>query len=315
MSENPELSVIILNYNGEAYIKNCLDSIFSNGEGINFEVIMIDNASTDSSLDIVKRNFPQVRIIENSINYGYSKGNNIGIHQSRGEYCLILNSDTEILPRSLKRSLDFIKKTPALSIVCAKVLNFDETPQVNCRRFPNFFSDYLNHAFFKIKYIDNPISKRQIIRTWESDKIQQVDWASGCFLLTRKKDLEKAGMFDENFFLLYEDIDLCKRFSRIGGQTIYYPQAIIKHKGGGILGTEKLIPLACLYGFQSAVYYFRKHHGKAQSIGFKWLTKTTWIINLILLAIADVLSLFKISKIREKERLLRYMLNRNKRTS
>jgi GT2 family glycosyltransferase len=315
MRENPELSIIILNYNGEAYIKNCLDSIFSNSDGVNFEIIMIDNASTDSSRDIVKRTFPQVSIIENSINYGYSKGNNIGIRQSGGEYCLILNSDTELLPNALREALDFVRRSPPFTIVCGKVLNFDGTPQINCRRFPNFFSDYLNHAFFKIKYIDNPISKRQIIRTWESDKIQQVDWASGCFLLTRKKDLEKAGMFDEKFFLLYEDTDLCKRFSRIGGRTIYYPRAIIKHKGGGILGTERLIPLACLYGFQSAVYYFRKHHGKVQSIGFKWLTKTTWTINLVLLAIVDLLSFFKISKIRKKEKLLKYMLNRDKSTS
>jgi GT2 family glycosyltransferase len=312
MSENLELSVIILNYNGEGYTKNCLDSIFSNSDGVNFEVIMIDNASTDSSLDIVKRNFSQVRIIENSINYGYAKGNNIGIRQSHGEFCLILNSDTELLPNALREALDFVRHSPPLTIVCAKVLNFDGTPQINCRRFPKLLTEYLKHAFYKIKFIDNPLSRRQVIRTWERDEVQKVDWATGCFLLTRKKDIEKIGLFDDNFFLLYEDVDLCLRFHQAGGQTVYYPFSIIKHKGGGILCNPEIVSQSNLYGFQSAVYYFRKHHGKIQAAILHWLTKITWIINLILLSFMDILSFFRIPEIRKKEKMLTYMLTRYK---
>jgi GT2 family glycosyltransferase len=312
MRENPELSIIILNYNGKEYLKNCLSSIFSNDSYAKFEVILVDNASTDHSVDLVRKQFPQVHIIENSINYGFTKGNNIGIRKSRGEYCLILNNDTEFLSGSLKKARDFIAQSPPLTVACCKILNFDGTPQVNCRRFPNLFSEYLKHAFLKIKYIDNPISRRQILRTWERDEVQQVDWASGCFLLTRKKDMEKLGLFDEKFFIYYDDTDLCMRFHKAGGQVLYYPFSVIKHKGAGIMGTRKILPQSNLYGFQSAVYYFRKHHGKIHSILFRLLTEVTWIINLLLLALIDILSLLQIPKIREKERTLIYVLTRYK---
>lgn len=310
MKKKSELTVIILNYNGESYIDKCLSSLVKNREDINFEILLVDNASTDSSLDIVRKNFPQVRIIKNQENLGYSKGNNIGIRASKGTYCLILNPDTIILPNAVAELLKLIKSYPGKAIATGKVLNFNGTPQVNCRRFPNLIAEYLKQAFFKIKSIENPISNQQIIRTWERDEIQNVDWISGCFFITKKSDMLSLGGFDEKMRFYYEDTDLCLRFRKIGGQIIYYPFSIIKHKGGGMLSKPQIMLQAYLDDFQSAIYYFRKHHGKVQAIVLLWLTKATWIINLILLALLDILSLFSIPKIREKGKMLKYMLTR-----
>ena len=221
-----------------------------------------------------------------------------------------MNPDTIILPNAVVGLVNFIKNHPAKIVASGKVLNLDGSPQINCRMFPSLFAEYLKHAFFKIKTISNPISNRQIIKTWERDEIQNVDWVSGCFFIIKRSDILKLGCFDEKIRYYYEDTDLCLRFRKSGGEVFYYPFSVIKHKGAGLLSNPKVKLQAYLNDFQSAIYYFRKHHSKTQAIILLWYTKVTWIFSLILLFIFDVITFYSITKIKEKEKMLTYMLTR-----
>ncbi|MBA7631330.1 N-acetylglucosaminyl-diphospho-decaprenol L-rhamnosyltransferase [subsurface metagenome] len=301
-----DASIIILNYNGKSYLKNCLTSIFENTHNITFEVILVDNASTDQSVEFVKGEFSAVRVIENKENVGFAKGNNIGVEQAKGEYIIILNNDTIVLPNAINNLISFMKKEPIKMIVTGKVLKFKRHFESNCGRFPTFLSEYLYFGFFLIRYIKNPYSQKFRIKTWERDKLQEIDWVSGCYFAIKKDEMLKLNGFDENFFLYYEDVDLCYRFRNSGGRVLYYPQSVIKHLKGGTSQTDFLKAISINY--KSAIYYFTKICGKFNAKILNLLIKITWLLDIIALSVLDISTFLKYSKIKKKLKLLNYLL-------
>jgi GT2 family glycosyltransferase len=259
MNKTVDLSIIIVNYNSKNYLNHCLKSIYEETKSVTFEIIVIDNASTDNSLDLAKRNFPQVKIIKNRVNKGFSAANNQGIRASSGKYVLLLNHDTEIKGKALKILLDFMGNNPTAGACGAKLLNSDGTIQHQSKRgFPTpasifFYATGISRLFPKSKLFG-----RYLMTYLDSNKTNEVDALSGACILARRQVLDSIGLMDEDFFLYGEDLDLCYRIKRAGWKIYFVPQAQIIHFGG--VGSRVRSHKSIIEFHQSMFIYYKKHY-------------------------------------------------------
>lgn len=297
-----DLSIVVLNYNGKEFLKGCFHSIFKNTKKIDFEVILVDNASTDGSVEYIKKEFPKVKIIENKENVGFAKGNNIGVSMASGKYIIILNNDTIVLPDAFNNLVHFMEKQSKKTLATGKVLNFDGSLQLNCSKLPTFLKEYLNFTLCKVKG-PNPLSK---YRNWNSNLINKVEMVSGAFFIIEREEMMNLGGFDERIFIFYEDADLCFRFLKNGGQILYYPNSVIKHYWGGFFRPLKLEGLSISY--RSVLYYFSKHFGKMYSRFFNVLVKISALILTALFGILAFSTLGFYKKAVEKFRIFFHIL-------
>lgn len=211
---NPELSVIIVNYNGLKYLKECFESLIQNLEGIIFEIIVYDNNSQDQSCIYIKNNFPQIQLIESKINYGFGKGNNEAVKKAQGDYLLLINNDTIVLD-NLKPIIDFIKSEKNVGVIGINMLSANKEYIPTAGNFPN----YRNMFRFQ-KLLDLGIE----FKTGKFSKEHyQVDWLGGSFLLLPKETFIKIRGFDQDYFMYVEDVDFCKKIAYVGLQRVFMP--------------------------------------------------------------------------------------------
>lgn len=217
---NPELSIIIVNYNGAHYLKECFESLTQKLQGIAYEIIVLDNNSKDESCHFIKNNFKEIRLIESKINHGFGKGNNLAAKQAKGDYLLLLNNDTIILDH-LKPALDFIKSDKSIGVIGIKMLNADKKYLPAAGNFPNF-----RNLFQFQKLLDLGIE----FKTGHFSKTHyEVDWLCGSFLLLAKETYVKIGGFDEDYFMYVEDVDFCKKIAQIGLKRVFMPNLSYIH--------------------------------------------------------------------------------------
>jgi len=219
-----ELSIIIVNFNSKAYLKNCLQSIINNNPQVPYEILVVDNASTDGSRKLIEQEFPDINLITNEKNEGFARASNKGAKVAKGEYLLFLNPDTIVMPGTLNQALDFIKNTGDAGVVGAKTLNQKGKIQPTAFGFPGLIRMMalilgLNR-YFKISRLKN---YSRVINPY---------YVQGSFFLIRQDLFQKAGGFDEKFFLFFEDADLCQRVRERGFKIYYLPGATIQHFGG-----------------------------------------------------------------------------------
>jgi len=227
-----DVSIIIVNWNTHEITQGCLESVYEQTENIRFEVIVVDNASSDGSVEMVQTLFPQVALIKNKENRGFAAANNQGMTIAKGRYILLLNSDTLILDNAIEKSISFADAHPETAIVGCRVLNPDRTLQPTCGMFPSLlnqllFCTYLYKLFPKSKFFG-----RAKMSWWDRDDVREVEVVSGCFMLIRRKAIKETGMFDEQFFMYSEENDLCYRMRKAGWRNMFTPQAQIIHLGG-----------------------------------------------------------------------------------
>lgn len=251
----PELSVILVNYNDLDHLKDCLSSLTDSVEDIPFEVIVIDNQSTDGTPRWLREHAPHVRLIANAENLGFARANNQGIREGRGEYILFLNTDTVLERRSVSLLLEELRANPSIGAVGPALLCDEKTYQVSFGKKVNFCREILQ------KTLLNPFFRFQLKR---SAKKRRVGWLSAACLLTRRDILEEAGSFDENFFLYFEDIDLCVRIRKKGYDLEYFPQVQVFHLGGA--STEGLKLFGRYHYRRSQLYFYSKHNSKAAQL-------------------------------------------------
>ncbi|MFA5021953.1 MAG: glycosyltransferase family 2 protein [Patescibacteria group bacterium] len=254
----PDLSIIIVSWNVKNYLEKCLASIFRNQLGSNLEVIVVDNASTDGTTEMVKNNFTQVKLITNETNLGFATANNQGILASRSDFILALNPDTEILNDALQKSLEFMKKNAQIGILGCKHLNPDWTLQPSVRRLPNFWAIFFIITKLAKIFPDMPPIYDYLAKDFDYKLAQPAEQVAGSFFLLRKKTIDEIGLFDENFFTWFEEVDMCKRAKDAGWQVWYYPEAQIVHHGGQSFIQELTWKKQNVF-FASAFYYFKKH--------------------------------------------------------
>ncbi|MGE5297936.1 MAG: glycosyltransferase family 2 protein [Acidobacteriaceae bacterium] len=257
-----DLSVIIVNYNTRELLKKCLESAFLSKTAFAFEVIVSDNGSKDASLEMVNTEFPQVKIIANGANLGFSKGNNVAIRQAAGEYILLLNSDTTVREDTFDLSVNYAKTHPEVGALGCKVLLPSGQLDKACRRkFPNPWNSFLR--LFGLKKfsdynIDLPI-----------DQETEVDAVMGAYMLVPKKVVEKVGMLSEDYFMYGEDLDWCWRIKKAGYKIVYYPKASITHFK---YGSSKLVPFKTIRLAHNAMkIFYKKHYSENYPQAFNWL--------------------------------------------
>ncbi len=274
----PTLSVIIVNWNTKDLLKTCLKSLdrYLSLDSLSYEIIVVDNASTDGSQEMVKKEFPHVKLIENRENLGFVKANNQAAKIARGKYLMLLNSDTEMIGTGAKEIIEFMKKNPRVAIVGGKIYNPDMTIQRSCRRFPSLWRLYAENTFRLIKHIPTPFYNRYIMKNFDYNSIRKVDWVTGAYMYIKKELVDKYGLFDENIFMFYEDTLLCYKFKKLGYDVYFYPSAPIVHYHGG--SRKKVHIYSIISAFNSSVYYISQVYSYYVAKAYKNFVLITWII-------------------------------------
>ena len=245
-----KLSIVIICWNDLKVLPACLKSIYEQTQTTPFEVIISDNGSTDGSIDWVRQNYPQARILENNANLGYARGNNVGIKEAGGDYILILNPDTIIHDRALDKWISYADRHPEAGAFGCKVNNPDGSFQDPARPFPTPFH-YLMVAFRM---------RQNVYSGWKGESEREIDWQSGCCVLFRGPLLKQLGGFDERFFYHFEEVDLCYRVWKAGHKILYTPDVVITHLGGQSVGR---FPIRFeLEKYRNRYRYFHKHYGR-----------------------------------------------------
>ncbi|MDM8567023.1 glycosyltransferase family 2 protein [Candidatus Halobeggiatoa sp. HSG11] len=264
---NPQVSVIIVSFNTRDLLRDCLNTLIKEAGNINYEIIVIDNASKDDSANMVATEFPDIKLICSTENLGFAAANNLGFAQAQGDYIVLLNSDAFLWPHALERSLEYIQANPKIGIGGARLINPDESWQPSARLFPSLLNHLIVISGLANKYPKSKFFGR-MDRTWaDTNQAASVDWVPGAFSIMPRKVLEKVGYFDEQFFLYCEEVDLCKRFKMAGYEVYYWPDVTVIHLGGE--SSKSLTDLEMstsgkqinLWQIRSTLLYYRKHHG------------------------------------------------------
>ncbi|MFH1597693.1 MAG: glycosyltransferase family 2 protein [Patescibacteria group bacterium] len=266
-----DLSIVILNYKSKGLLKQCLKGIQLIGLQLNYEIIVIDNASGDGSIEMVREQFPRVRLIASPSNCGYAAGNNLGLKKAQGKYILVLNPDITILNNAIRVMFDFMEKEKEAGIVGPKLINPDGSIQMSCRQFPTIKT---------IVYRRTPLGKlpgaRKLLRKflmidWDHQVVREVDWMLGACYLIRKSALDQVGLFDDRFFLYFEDVDLCRRFWQARYKVYYLPQADMVHYHQRLSainpGFKGVFGYATRVHIISGIKYFAKYFGAKDKNG------------------------------------------------
>lgn len=253
-----ELSIIIISYNSKQFIQRCINSILNSDSHLILEIIVIDNASQDGSPDLVRQNFPKVKLICNTGNLGYAKACNQGIKEAGGIYIFILNPDTELSGGSLGAMTRFMDEYPRCGILGPRLLDEHGKIEFSCRGFFSYSSAFFSRYSLLTKMFPHSKYVEKYLKTgWPHDTVKEVDWVSGAAMMIRKDCLEEIGNFDEGFFMYCEDVDICKRAKDKGWRVVYYPHLELTHIIGGSI--RRTSPLAISWHHQSIWHYYKKH--------------------------------------------------------
>jgi GT2 family glycosyltransferase len=268
-----ELSICIVNWNVSALLRDCLKSIYQNTKDIKFEVIVVDNYSKDDSVEMVKREFPQVELIENKENAGFTKANNQAINLSKGKMVMLLNPDTELIGNTMKQMMDFMDNHPDCGVLGPKLLNTDGTLQRSCKTFPTLASTVHNALFLDSLFPSSKRFGKHFMTWWDFDEIMEVEQPMGSALLIRREVLDSVGLFDQNIFIWFDEVDLLYRIKEAGWKIFFTPFAQIKHhlsKSFKQWKSPKQILRGTVLWRKSRNYFFRKHYGR-HTVAALWL--------------------------------------------
>ncbi len=257
-----KLSIIIVNYNTYFLTKQTVESVIKKEQPYDYEIVLVDNASVDGSIEALEETFSEeieqklIHIIRNTANLGFSKANNIGMREAKGEYILLLNSDTEVEGDCLEECLKRMEVDSQLGALGCKVVLADGTLDHACKR--GFPTPKASLYYFMKWDKKDPIKYGQYAALHlGEDEVGEVDVLTGAFMLMPKRVLDEVGLLDEDFFMYGEDIDLCYRIKEGGYKILYYPkEKIIHHKGG----SSKKRRHKVIFNFHHAMWIFYKKH-------------------------------------------------------
>lgn len=252
-----ELSIIIVTWNSEEFVGSCLESILGVADESQFEIIVVDNASSDRTISVVHQFLPRVKLIENKKNLGYAQANNQGIEKSTSEYVLLLNPDTQIQKDALGSMLRFMETNPEIGALGPQLLNPDGSVQPSCREFPKFST-----LIWEFSGASRIFSKSKVFGRWRMgyfafDRRREVDQPMGSCLMLRSRTLKQVGLFDGTFSMFFNDVDLCYRIKNAGWKIFFYPHArVLHHKGASTIKAKRRMIWLSHWAFYK---FFRKH--------------------------------------------------------
>lgn len=254
-----KLTVIIVNYNVKFFVEQCLDSLERALDGIDSEVFVVDNHSSDGSIEYLKPRFPKVIFIESNHNLGFARANNMAIRQAEGQYVLLLNPDTFVGEQTIKQAIEFMNQHPKAGGAGVKMFNTDGTKALESRRgLPTPLTSFYKMCGLCSKFPESRRFGKYYMGYLSWDKPERIDIISGAFCLMRKEALDKAGHLDEDFFMYGEDIDLSYRLLKAGYDNWYLPLPILHYKGES---THKSSFRYVHVFYQAMLIFFKKHYG------------------------------------------------------
>ena len=276
-----KVSIIIVNYNSQQVIGRCIDAVYKQVADISYEIIVVDNASSSESVHFLKKNYPQVKLIENTENKGFGAANNFGVAQASGDYLFFLNPDTILLGNAVLRFYRFLEEAPPEVVSCGgNLIKENGEPATSYGNFPSLFQEWSHMGFrrFYPKYYDRYL---RFGKTCDGKtKPFQVPYITGADIFIRKDVFGETGGFDEKFFLYYEETDLYYRLHRAGYTTWILPDVKIIHlEGAGMLKNGELNYEKWAVWEKSKYYYFRKHNGPFISLLVKGLQLFSLILH------------------------------------
>jgi N-acetylglucosaminyl-diphospho-decaprenol L-rhamnosyltransferase len=282
-----KLSIVIVNWNVRDLLRRCLHSIMYNFQlptsNFQIEVIVVDSASSDGSVAMIEEEFPQVRLIANSENVGFTVGNNQGIAVSQGRYILLLNPDTEVVGGALATMVEYMDGHPQVGVLGPQLLNPDGSIQSSRRRFPTMSTAFFESTILQQWFPHNRVIRHYYIADRPDDEVQEVDWVTGACLLARRETIEQVDLLDEGFFMYSEELDWCRRIKAQGWKVIYLPTARVIHYGAQ--SSEQVKSFQYIQFQRSKIRYFRKHHGSWQAEVLRLFILATYLYQLIVEAL------------------------------
>jgi GT2 family glycosyltransferase len=247
------VSVIVVSWNTRDLLRTLLASLQQHAPVDPMEIIVVDNGSIDGSAMMARQEFPGVKLILNSTNNGYARANNQGFAESRGEYVLLLGSDTIVIDDSIQRMVRYLQLNPDVGAVSCRLLNPDRSAQISCRRFPALWDGAMTYLSL------HKLAPRYNMRGFDFYSTQEVDQPAATCLLLRRSLIEKIGLFDEQYAILYNDVDLCMRIRKEGAKIVYLAEAEIVHFGSR--STSQAGPELRLEMYRNILLYYRIHAG------------------------------------------------------
>ncbi len=257
-----DISVILVSYNTKEMTKKALNDLFASVGDIKMEVLIIDNASKDGSAEMLLREYPQIKLIENTQNVGFGRANNQALPLLSGQYVLLLNTDAFVQTDTLYKTMQYMEAHPTCGMLGVKLLGRDGALQPSCRYFPTAWNIFLERTnlkklFKNTKLIDD--------MSWDHNSVRSCDWVPGCYALIRKEVIDQVGLFDPRYFLYYEEVDHCLAAKRAGWEVVYFPDTTVVHIGGESAKQEAAISSKSRQieslQIESELLFFRKNHG------------------------------------------------------
>ena len=270
-SEAPDLSIVLVCWNNKEYMDPCLESLYNPGLKCSFDVVVVDNGSTDGSQEMLREKYPQVRIIQNESNLGLGKASNQGIEATKGRYILLLNNDTIVNGASFDAMVDFLENHPKAGGVGGRLMNPDGSPQ----SYYNNFST-LTEEFFVATRIGEWI-RPGYPAIMEADEVKSVDWLGSACLMLRREALDQVGLLDESYFIYGDEADLQYRLKKAGWEIYFLPEVYTIHYGGRSMNRWSRRKLV----YRGKIYFYQKHYGIAKTTALRLMLGILSILKMI----------------------------------
>lgn len=284
-----DLSIIIVSWNVVDRLNECLRSIFDRAilaaDGTlhigrhTAEVYVVDNASADSSVAMVRGGFPQAKLIASSKNLGFTKGNNLALSRCQGRNILLLNPDAYLTDEAIARMLDYMETNPDVGVLGPKMFYGDGTYQSSRRRFPTLLTALMESTLLEQWFPRNRWVRAYRMADTPDGQTQDVDWVMGACMLVRGEAVQCVGVLDERFFMYSEELDWCRRIARAGWRIVYLPGATVVHHEGQ--SSDQAAGARHIHFETSKVLYFRKHHGAFQGELLRYFLLATYRYRLV----------------------------------
>lgn len=277
-----DLSIIIVNWNSTAWLLKCLESVYAHTHETAFEVVVVDNASPDRDIGIVKQRYPEVVVMESPVNLGFAGANNLGFRVSRGEYVVFLNPDTELISPAFDLMLRQVRTLPSAGAVGCTLLNEDESIQISCiQTFPTILNQLLDLDFLLNRFPACPLWNIAPLFAGGTEP-SRVEVISGACVLFKREVFAQVGLFSEEYFMYAEDLDLSYKAVQAGFTNYYLPQGRIIHFGG----KSSVRRRAVIMKWRSILLYIAKHRGYGYQLAFRAAMACSALIRVALLVAA-----------------------------
>ena len=283
-----ELSTVIVNYRSRAALLECIASLELDAGGIPHETVVVDNESTDGTIEAIQRTFPRARTIANRDNVGFARAVNQGIADTNGEFVLLVNPDCFIEHGSLAALMGYLRSHPRTGMVGPRMVGRDGRLQYSARGFPDHFTFLFNrYSLLTRLFPRNRFSRRYLLSDWDHASVRSVDWLSGACLMVRRAAIAEVGPMDEAYFMFNEDVDWCRRMKSAGWDVVYVPEAVVRHDIGA--SRRKVPARIIIERHRGMIHYFHKHHPASPVI--RLLTDTAIRLRGSLMLVANALRL------------------------